>query len=201
MTRPGAPPVDDIEDSEFPPDRVRDAPEIARRALALFAVVALSFRAPRDDTLAWLRAESLWDELTPEELAFVSAEAPTKKQSIDASWRSEALLVLLWALGKVDPIPGAGAECEAGMFKAILPPFADLEVSDFIASATRRSDETLHRMAGESLHAHWRVRDAHSRGKAVPPDLNAGVVRERHHAINWVVGYEGSPWDEVASDT
>jgi hypothetical protein len=27
------------------------------------------------------------------------------------------------------------------------------------------------------------------------------IIQERHHAINWVIGYEGLSWDEVTTDT
>jgi hypothetical protein len=33
----------------------------------------------------------------------------------------------------------------------------------------------------------------------MPVDLE--IVQERHHAINWVIGYDGAPWDEVTTDT
>lgn len=87
-----------IESEEIlPPDDVREAPEIARRTLALFAVVGLALGAPKETTVSWLRDESLWDELSPEELKFVSAAEPTERQRVNASWRSEALLMLLGA--------------------------------------------------------------------------------------------------------
>jgi hypothetical protein len=83
----------------LPLEEMRDAPTIALRALALFGVVGLALGAPRNDILDWLKTEKLWDELSPKELAYVSAEKPTRKQKIDATWWSERLIVLLWALG------------------------------------------------------------------------------------------------------
>jgi hypothetical protein len=75
-------------------EQVRDSCVIAKRALALFGAVGLSLGAPRRNIIDWLKAENLWDELSPVELAYVSAKRPTSKQQINASWWSERLTVL-----------------------------------------------------------------------------------------------------------
>ncbi|MBT9517551.1 MAG: DUF4272 domain-containing protein [Methyloversatilis discipulorum] len=185
----------------LPEDEVREASEIARRALALFAVVGLALGAPKETTLTWLRGESLWDELSPEELKFVSALEPTERQRINASWRSEALLMLLWSIGVVKELPGLAEQCDAGNFQRVLPPFADVTVNEFISSAQRRSDDELFEMANELLDSHWEARDARINKKPMPANLDIGIIQERHHAINWVIGYDGLPWDEVTTDT
>lgn len=30
---------------------------------------------------------------------------------------------------------------------------------------------------------------------------DAGVVQERHHALNWLIGYCGQDWDDITTDT
>jgi len=184
-----------------PEDLVREAPEIARRALALFAVVGLALRAPKEETIAWLKRESLWEELTPEEFAYVSASSPTERQAVNASWRSEALLMLLWALAMVEELPGLSEQCDAAKFQAFLPPFADVSVEQFISSARRRDESALVQMADALLHSHWEARDALVHDRALAPHLDVGIIQERHHAINWVIGYDGLPWDEITTDT
>ncbi len=184
-----------------PPNQARTAEEIARRALALFGVVGLALGAPKADTISWLKEEQLWDELTPREIAYVSARTHTKQQTINASWRSEALLVLVWALDRVKSLPALSAQCDTRVFKAILPPFADLSTQEFISSARRRGADELTEMADDILDAHWRVRDAKLHGKSIPAGLDVGVIQERHHAINWVNGYDDLPWDEITTDT
>jgi len=191
-----------IESEEtLPPDEIRQAPEIATRALALFAVVGLALGAPKESTVSWLRDESLWDELSPEELKFVSAAEPTERQRVNASWRSEALLILLWALGAVKELPSLAAQCDAGNFQEILPPFADVAVNKFISTAQRRSDDELFDMADALLNSHWEARDARIHNRPMPANLDIGIIQERHHAINWVIGYDSLPWDEVTTDT
>jgi hypothetical protein len=36
-----------------------------------------------------------------------------------------------------------------------------------------------------------------------PPaeSYNAGVVQERHYALNWLIGYCGQDWDDITTDT
>jgi hypothetical protein len=186
---------------EVPDDVIREASEIATRALALFAVVGTALGAPKAETVEWLRAESLWDALSPAEASFFTDEPPSERQWVNASWRSEALLMLLWSLGAIDRLPGLNEQCIPGEFQAILPPFADVELRDFIATARRRPDAELLAMAESLLDSHWEARDARFNGRPMPSHLNIGIIQERHHGINWVIGYEGSPWDEVTTDT
>jgi uncharacterized protein DUF4272 len=182
-------------------DEIREASTIARRALALFAVVGLGLGAPKEATVAWLRDEKLWDELSPEELKFVSASVPTERQSVNASWRSEALLILLWSLGVVEDLPDLAEQCDTGEFQEVLPPFANVSVNEFVSAAERRSNEELLEMADTLLNSHWKARDAQIHNRPMPANLDIGIIQERHHAINWVIGYDGLPWDEVTTDT
>ena len=87
------------------PDRMRDCQEIARRSLALFGVVGIALGAPRNDIIAWLKDEALWNELSPTELAYVLAQENTEKDTINVTWKSEGLILLLWALRKVEKLP------------------------------------------------------------------------------------------------
>jgi hypothetical protein len=183
------------------PDRVRSAQEIARRSLALFGVYGLSTKSPREDILAWLKETGLWDELSPLELKFVTSEPPTQQQSIDASWRSEGLTVLLWALGKIEKLPQPDEQCDTAIFQELLPPFIEVSEADFITSATRRSDAVLLEMADALLDFHWQACEPALLAQLPPPHPHRGIARERQHAINWVIGYDGASWDDVGTDT
>jgi hypothetical protein len=109
--------------------------------------------------------------------------------------------VILWALEKVEVLPPANTQCDTALFKKLLPPYADIAVKDFIRCATCRSDEALTDMADMILNLHWKARDAAIHGRTAPSDVDIEIVQERHHAINWVIGYDGLPWDEVTTDT
>ena len=189
------------ENDLLPADEVRDAAQIARRAMALFGSVGLALGAPREKIVKWLKDEDLWAELSPSELAYLATKRPTKKQQIDASWKSEGLIVLLWALDKIEHLPAPNEQCDTSVFQKHLPPFVDISASEFMSAARRRDEQVLLDMADELLNLHWQARDARLHGKPLPPGLDIEVIQERHHAINWVIGYDGAPWDEVTTDT
>lgn len=48
---------------------------------------------------------------------------------------------------------------------------------------------------------HWKARDAKIHNKSPDESVNIEIIQERHHAINWVVGYCGLGWDEMVCDT
>jgi hypothetical protein len=187
--------------TDFVEDKVRSAEEIATRAIVLFAVVGVGLGANRAEVWNWLNAQNLAELLTPRERSVMEGPEPTRKQLMNAGWQSEALFVLLWALQKIEELPPANAQCNTSELQAILPPYAEISVRSFIQTATRRSDNALVAMADEMLDLHWRARDAAIHNRAPPHDVNIEIIQERHHGINWVIGYDGAQWDEVTTDT
>jgi hypothetical protein len=187
------------DDVEPEPDVPRTAEEIARRALVLSTVIASAFGADKATGLAWLEAHGLRRDISPEEGAFLRAPH-TEQQKINFTWRMEAMVPLLWAIRKIDEMPSllVQAEGEALARTVVFPP---APVGPFLASATLRSPEKIAEEYERVYQAHWRVRDARLFGKPPPADVEAGVVQERHHAFNWIIGYNGQPWDEISTDT
>ena len=49
------------------------------------------------------------------------------------------------------------------------------------------------------LHADYHA--AQRDGLPLRQPVDVEIIQERHHAINWVIGYEGLPWDLVTTDT
>jgi hypothetical protein len=182
-------------------DVARSCQEIARRTLALFGVIGIALRAPRTDIIDWLKEENLWDELSPCELAYATAEKPGEKETINATWWSERLIVLLWALRMIENLPAPNEQCDTAIFQELLPPFVDVAAAEFVRSAECRSENALRQMANELMHLHWQVRDARLHSKPAPSHIDIEIIQERHHAINWVIGWDGSPWDDVTTDT
>jgi hypothetical protein len=91
--------VNDAEDGVE--DEIRPAQEVARRSLALFAAVGTALGVPRVEIISWLRSEGLWRALTPHEVAYLEQTDPPRKAHINFGWQSESLIVLPWALGKI----------------------------------------------------------------------------------------------------
>lgn len=188
-------------EDEFPPDVVRTPGEVARRALALFSVVGVALGAPRDDVFQWLRETGVGAELAPSEERFLGNPTPSRQQIVDGGWLSERLVVLCWALGELSELPPHDQQCDTALFQELLPPFADVDPASFIANANLRPNEVLIEKADELLHHHWEARNAKLTGAPPKTPVDIEIIQERHHAINWVIGYDGAPWDEVTTDT
>jgi hypothetical protein len=191
--------VNDVQDGVE--DKIRPAQEVAQRSLGLFAVVGTALGVPRDEVISWLRTEDLWGALTPHEAAYLEQTNPPRKADINFGWQSERLIVLLWALGKIQRLPDSATQCDTGVFKSVLPPFAKTSTQAFIAQATLIADDRLWKQAELYLEEHWKARDAKLHERSMPPRIHIEIVQERHHAINWITGYDGLPWDEVTTDT
>lgn len=187
------------DEDEFIDDEFRTAEEIAKRSLVLGALISTVYGAPISEAEDWLKAENLWDELSPQELEYL--KNPTnKKARIDLSWRSEALVILLWSINKIPSLPALTTECDTTILTSVLvgPPNATKE---FISAAKLRSEEEISTAYEEVYESHWSVRDAQINGRPVPGNLNSGVVYERHFGFNYVMGYDSLPWDEITCDT
>lgn len=182
-------------------DEVRSPAEVAQRSLALFSVIGLAMGAPRSEVLQWLNDNDLWKWLAPSEIGFMDKPVPSKQQTIDMVWQSERLIVLLWSLRKIEHLPAPDEQCDTEAFQTVLPPFADVSVQDFVMGARLRPEGELIEMADRILDLHWEARDAKHNGRMPRRPVDIEIIQERHHAINWVIGYGGLPWDAVTSDT
>ena len=111
------------------------------------------------------------------------------------------MIVLLWALGKIQELPDSATECDTSVFQGILPPFAKASAQVFIAQATLIDEDRLWEQAQLYLDDHWKARDARLHERSMPQDIDIEVVQELYRAINWITGYDGLPWDEVTTDT
>lgn len=187
------------EEDEFIDDQIKTANEIARRAIVLGALISTVYGEPLEKVCSWLKAEKLWEELSPEELNYLNNPNDQKLQ-IYLSWRSEALIVLLWAINKISSLPPLTVECDLALIKkALVTPTHSTQ--QFISSAYLRDEEEILQQYEIVYDSHWSVRDAKIHGKPIPNNLNSGVVYERHFGFNYVTGYCSLPWDEITCDT
>ena len=102
-------------------ENVRSAIEVAKRCLVLHAVVTAGHGKPRKEIVAWLHRVDLWTSVSPMEATFLLAEVPTQQQLINATWRVEALVPLLWALSVILEIPQPTQFCDVLKIEKSLP--------------------------------------------------------------------------------
>lgn len=188
-----------LNDDDEPEDEFRSAAAVARRCLVLCSVVAASHDEDRTKILSWLKSEGLWDDTSPKERSFLQSKKPTNKQLINASWRVEALYLLLWALRLIPYLDVGKTPSEQFRLTELLPFMGP--TSEFINNSELRREDEIYELNEKIYEAHWAVRDARINSKSSPKDIDPGVIMERHYGINWLMGYCGQSWDNVTTDT
>lgn len=182
-------------------DRVRSPREVAKRTLVLFSLMARAFGAPKTEIRTWLEECRLFEELTLCEKKYLDNPSPTRRDNINVAWKSEALLVLVWALKLINNLPPSEIQCDTSLFKELLPPFSDLSEEEFIEQAQLRDEKTLFEMARclQTEHAKARCERNSTHSEILQERLE--ILQERHYAINWIIGYCNQEWDEITTDT
>jgi len=177
---------------------IRQAKEVAKRCLVLYGVLAVSHREPREKVVSWLKRENLWDVASFKERLFLENELSSEWETINVTWRAEALWVLLWTLGKIEDLGTANTLCDPSQFHSIFQQ-CDKSTVEFINNARLRSDNEIFDREFEVYNKHWLIRDAELNGKEPPKELNSDVVQEWHYAFNWLT--YNVDWDDVTTDT
>lgn len=180
--------------------KIRTAPEIATRILILVYVAFVS-EVPdeRENVIDFLKEHLLWDKVSPEEKALLLKKEWTEQEVINASWRSEAVWLLLWCIQKVDELALPIAHAEVNEIMLRIPEFFT-DPTTFIETAKVRSTAELLDASDLLYRIHWATRNAGLNNKPMPAKLDPSVVMERHYAINWVTFY-ADEWDEITTDT
>jgi hypothetical protein len=132
---------------------------------------------------------------TEEERAFIEAEPVDLPTAEQLSWRGYALRTLVWSLNPDAP--------------ALELPFNWERLGSDLDALERQGDRLELRSTGEILDAldltwrqHWFAREAQLKEKESP--FSHDEVMERHHALNWLTGFQNLPgtgWDDIQTPT
>jgi len=171
---------------------------VARRVLALLAVSSRAIQ-PTAKVDSWVEHNQIEQLFSNDERRFFSyLGTPDPQTVINFSWRSEAVVALLWALGGFQSMPSLAEQASLAELPFVGDAFAQPEV--FVRNAKLRPLDELVEMEDHLYHQHWRVRDAQLLQRPTPAELHAGVVIERRYALSWLVG-GCEDWDNVPTDT
>lgn len=176
----------------------RSSTDVAKRLLAIIAVVDRTHEQPPEEATAWVSANGIDAFFSPTERAYFFSAEPAQDEMVAFSWRAEAAVSLIWALGELDEFPALNEQFAIYETTLIKKAIADPKV--FIQSARLREIEKIQEKEQHLHHQHWRVRDAQLFRREMPTELNPGIVYERRYGLSWLVGW-GENWDDVPTDT
>ncbi|WP_276482625.1 DUF4272 domain-containing protein [Paraflavitalea pollutisoli] len=180
---------------------LRTPAEIAQRAtaLAVISLVANSVLTGEEAT-SYLHDYQLWQYVTPGEKDFLANPTPERQRK--ESWKSECIYTLLWAVGKIEVLAFPDEQCNMNNIPPEDYPIdPDKDPQQYIAAVTTsRSKEEILDAADLYYRLDWACVDARINNQTVA-GLDAGVVYERHYALNWLIRYSDQEWDDVSCDT
>ncbi len=159
--------MEDIEEDDLSPPQ---GDRVAARAVVLAAVVCRGLienereaneqgaEDLRKRLLPWLDSTGASGELEPAESALLTtpAGALDRRASINATWRSEGLVVLAWAL-QIAALPQVYAICEPIEITQAMGFLKDREQTPLSSPRLRSADEIRY-WAHTYLTLHWRLR-------------------------------------------
>ncbi len=177
--------------------KLRSPEEIAKRCLAT------TFCAIKGETKNQTLVDSLIKDysattyFSPKEQQFITNLKPPQQDLIDFAWRYECVHVFLWAMGARDALSGPNEICQVS---EDMKRIRKAGPTKFVAESKRRGPQEILDMADFYYRLHWAAIELRIKGKKSEL-LDEGVIRERHRALNWLIGYLNQEWDDVTTDT
>jgi hypothetical protein len=112
----------------------------------------------RRDLIPWLQRVGAFSEVEPDEVTLLSAPLGTldRKTEVNATWRSEGMVVLAWALQCVE-LPQVHVECDVNSVADTLGFLGDRYETPLPMPRLRDAGEIEH-YANRCLTLHWRLR-------------------------------------------
>lgn len=176
----------------------RPTEEVAWRAMALCLVALKGEGLEQEQVLRILKQYELEHALTPKERRFIFNDEPSDHDRIQFTWRYECYWVMLWALRYIEDLGRPDHICDVPRAVQIM---VRGNSQRFIEGARLRNHSEILDAVDLIYRYDWACVDARLKGEEAPAGLDAGVVMERHHALNWLVGYMDQEWDDVKTDT
>jgi hypothetical protein len=193
--------------------KLRSPKEVARRAMVLNAVTCLADGGKRKHSLDIIEDLDLWQYVSEEEEEFLRAKKTDEDAARKLLWRLEGLWALVWALGGVE-LEWPSGFCNVPLLAKKLKKYESNP--KFISTTELRPKTEILDTLQLTLLQHWAVRDAFVHEREIPADLDwsgdadmvpttdsvaAGVVAERHHALNWLTCFGDAGWDDTDTPT
>jgi Domain of unknown function (DUF4272) len=176
----------------------RATDQVATRAMALCIVAVKGEGVEQEVIDSLIKEYQLESAFTPKEQEFIFDPDPTQHDRIQFAWRYECYYVMLWALGYISKLERPDTICDVPTAVSFL---RDNGREGFLKKAELRSQAEILDAADLIYRYHWAVVDARINRRKTPAGLDGGIVMERHHALNWLMGYMDQEWDDLSTDT
>jgi hypothetical protein len=177
--------------------KLRSPEEIAKRCLATTICAVKGETKDQSFVDSLIKDYSASAYFSPEEQQFIKSLNPSQQKLIDFSWRYECVHVFLWAMGARDALSGPNEICPVSEDMKLIKKAGPTR---FVAESKRRTPQEILDMADFYYRLHWAAINLRINGKKSEL-LDEGVIRERHRALNWLIGYLNQEWDNVTTDT
>jgi hypothetical protein len=179
--------------------QIREKTEIVKRMIAV-TIAAIKGEGVEEEivqtAIKMFDAQSFF---SPEELAFIQTKNPSNQERVKFSWRYEGLWVLLWALDYVKTLEFPSHICDVPAAVGFLREAGSFE--NMLNNTNLKSKASILDEADLIYRMNWACVSARIKNQAAPAGLDAGVVYERHYALNWLICYQIQDWDTVRTDT
>ena len=180
--------------------KIRTAQEIAERILILvYLAYVAEVPEERKTVIDFLKTNSLWNKVSPEEKKLLKKEELTDQETVNISWRSEGVWLLLWTINKIDKLELPIEQVQIPKILSQIPEFLT-DTYEFIKNANIRPTTEILDESDLIYRLHWATRNADLNNQPMPANLDYGIIMERHYAINWITFY-AEEWDEITTDT
>ncbi len=134
---------------------------------------------------------------SPKEKLFINNEKPSKQDLINFAWQYERVHVLLWALGLVDRLKNSNEVCDVASEAKLL---RTNTMPELMRKARPRTISEIMNQADLYYRLHWAAMELRLHQKS-SKNVDEEIVRERHHALNWLIRYQNQKWDDITTDT
>jgi hypothetical protein len=177
--------------------KLRSPEEIAKRCLATTFCAVKGETKDQELVNSLIKDYSATAYFSLKEEQFIRNLNPPQQNLIDFAWRYECVHVFLWAMGARDALSPPNEICPVSDDMKLIKKAGPAK---FVAESKRRAPPEILDMADFYYRLHWAAIELRIKGKKSEL-LDEGVIRERHRALNWLIGYLNQEWDDVSTDT
>lgn len=180
--------------------KLRSTQEVVDRIIALIGVFQAATGRDKEEVTRIFKKNHIWSFLTPVEQNYLLMQDDnTQYLSMQLSWRSEAVYILLWALKKLEFNQIPSDEHNLKQISYLLRDDAFYKKFPLKDIQLRDSEDILN-MLDKIYRIHWKIRDAQLNDRPINAEYSPSIIYEWHYSLNWLTN-ANVEWDDITTDT